>query len=74
MKVKFNGELGKLIFSEDNHDIPGLISILKETKRITIGVLKYEVKDIDLHYFMICPNENERSMVSELRITLKEIR
>ncbi|QWU46381.1 hypothetical protein [Bacillus sp. NP247] len=73
MKVNFKDEVGKVIFSEENNDVPGLIAILKETRGVTVGIVKYEVTDYEFRYFMICP-DNDRKMVSELDIILREIR
>ncbi|MDM5239137.1 hypothetical protein QUF83_24190 [Bacillus cereus] len=51
MKVIFQRDGGGKIFESYNENISDLLAILKETKGIKIGMVKYEVLKYELEYF-----------------------
>ncbi|MGG0708163.1 hypothetical protein [Bacillus paramobilis] len=51
MKVIFQREGGGKVFESYDEDISNLLSILKETKGIKIGMVEYEVLKCELEYF-----------------------
>ncbi|PGZ06160.1 hypothetical protein COE30_22020 [Bacillus cereus] len=51
MKVIFQRDGGGKIFESYNENISDLLAILKETKEIKIGMVKYEVLKYELEYF-----------------------
>ncbi|AYF06369.1 MULTISPECIES: hypothetical protein [Bacillus] len=51
MKVIFQREGGGKVFESYDEDISNLLSILKETKGIKIGMVEYEVLKYELEYF-----------------------
>lgn len=51
MKVIFQRDSGGKIFESYNENISDLLAILKKTKGIKIGMVKYEVLKYELEYF-----------------------